>query len=236
MKFRRIDVDTVRCIISEDELIENGLEVENFLQNDSKAEAFLRKIISMAEEEVGYKVQGGNVSIQVAVLPEHTVALTFSEKPDAGIANMLAHLKEAVESLTKGASDIVSNGIFEKKASDKVKQGAEEQQTKQQPENGGFALKDKNTYQFRFRSLDHVMNYAGGICTEMEAESSLYYLEREDSYYLLLERGNLSDRQLCRLCSTALEFAEAVYALQSIKAYILEHGNCIIKKDAIRHL
>ena len=66
MRFKRIDVDTVRCIISEEELMENGLEVDDFLQNDGRTESFLRKIISMAEEEVGYKVQGGNITIQVA--------------------------------------------------------------------------------------------------------------------------------------------------------------------------
>ena len=96
MRFKRIDVDTVRCIISEEELMENGLEVDDFLQNDGRTESFLRKIISMAEEEVGYKVQGGNITIQVAVLPEHTLALTFSEKPELGISNMLENLKSAV--------------------------------------------------------------------------------------------------------------------------------------------
>jgi len=106
MRFKRIDVDTVRCIISEEELMENGLEVDDFLQNDGRTESFLRKIISMAEEEVGYKVQGGNITIQVAVLPEHTLALTFSEKPELGISNMLENLKSAVESLVKNAPDI----------------------------------------------------------------------------------------------------------------------------------
>ena len=106
MRFKRIDVDTVRCIISEEELMENGLEVDDFLQNDGRTESFLRKIISMAEEEVGYKVQGGNITIQVAVLPEHTLALTFSEKPELGISNMLENLKSAVESLVKNATDI----------------------------------------------------------------------------------------------------------------------------------
>ena len=68
------------------------LPVDDFLQNDGRTESFLRKIISMAEEEVGYKVQGGNITIQVAVLPEHTLALTFSEKSELGISNMLENL------------------------------------------------------------------------------------------------------------------------------------------------
>lgn len=246
MKFKRIDVDTVRCIISEEELSENGLDVEDFLQNDSKAESFLRKIISRAEEEVGYKVQGGNVSIQVAVLPEHTLALTFSEKPDAGIANMLEHLKEAVENFAKGNTDFLSNGLFKKKeqatdtnkkekAAPKTADKKDESGEEQQP-TGGFALKGKNTYQFRFLSLDDVMDYAKGVHLDEEVENALYYLERESSYYLLVERGTLSDTQLCRLCSTALEFAEGAYATAAIKAYVIEHGKCIIAENAIGHL
>ena len=50
MRFKRIDVDTVRCIISEEELMENGLEVDDFLQNDGRTESFLRKIISMVSQ------------------------------------------------------------------------------------------------------------------------------------------------------------------------------------------
>ena len=89
MRFKRINMDTVRCIVSETELIENGLQMDDFLQNDGKTEDFLRKIVSMAEEEVGFKVQGGPLSVQVAVLPEHLLALTFSERPDSNILNIL---------------------------------------------------------------------------------------------------------------------------------------------------
>ena len=93
-------MDTVRCIVSETELNENGLQMDDFLQNDGKTEEFLRKIVSMAEDEVGFKVQGGPLSVQVAVLPEHLLALTFSERPDSNILNILQNLKSAVDSLS----------------------------------------------------------------------------------------------------------------------------------------
>ena len=47
MRFKRIDEETVRCLISESELNENGLELEDFLNNKGKTEDFLKKIISM---------------------------------------------------------------------------------------------------------------------------------------------------------------------------------------------
>ena len=53
MRFKRIDEETVRCLISESELNENGLELEDFLNNKGKTEDFLKKIISMAQQEKG---------------------------------------------------------------------------------------------------------------------------------------------------------------------------------------
>ena len=99
MRFKRIDEETVRCLISESELNENGLELEDFLNNKGKTEDFLKKIISMAQQEVDYKVQGGPISVQVAVLENHTLALTLSEKQEQNIADMLKNLRSAVEVL-----------------------------------------------------------------------------------------------------------------------------------------
>lgn len=282
MRFKRIDVDTVRCIISEEELMENGLEVDDFLQNDGRTESFLRKIISMAEEEVGYKVQGGNITIQVAVLPEHTLALTFSEKPELGISNMLENLKSAVESLVKNAPDIenlkqaakglanqdntdediadskeqkyAAAGAFseENSATDAAKETSDdgnvagtqpeqsdsktEDSTEKQQSTGGFALKDRNFYQLCFADMERVIRYAKGVRLELPMKSSLYYLTREDAYYLLFEKGELNDKQLCRLLSASLEFADDIYAHGPTRAYIMEHGKCILPEQALEHL
>lgn len=258
MKFKRIDVDTVRCIITEDELSQSGLQLEDFLHNDGKAEPFLRKIISMAEEEVGYKVQGGNVSIQVTVLPEHSLALTFSEKPLHGISDMLANLRAAVENLAK---NVPPNPFVEQKSSDAAgderdsvkarfpgqdngtepvqEQEAESPEGQVQPKQQnpqGFALNGRSTYQLRFGSLELAMQYAKGIQLEVPVHTQLYYLEREESYYLLMERGGMDDKQVCRLLSASLEFSQEIYAHEPTRAFILEHGKCILPEHAVERL
>ena len=49
MKFKRIDTETVRCLISEEELSENGLVLDDFFNNKGKTEEFVRRVIAMAE-------------------------------------------------------------------------------------------------------------------------------------------------------------------------------------------
>ncbi len=260
MKFKRIDVDTVRCSITEDELGENGLQLEDFLQNDGKTESFLRKLISMAETEVGYKVQGGNVSIQVTVLPEHTLALTFSEKPAYGITDMLANLRAAVENLTKHTpqsghseqedetdrnswkaeftEDRKDDTVQEKQPSDRLDSDKTEgkQENSDTQESKDLVLNGRSAYQLRFASLDMAMRYAKGIVLEVPIHTQLYYLEREAAYYLLMERGGMEDKQVCRLLSASLEFSQEIYAHGPTRAFIREHGRCILAEQAVERL
>ena len=100
MRFKRISTDTVRCIVTQDELKENGLEMDDFLSNNGRTEEFLRKMIALAEQEVGFKVQGGPLTIQVAVLSESKLALTFSEKQAGNFMEILESLRSAMSNLS----------------------------------------------------------------------------------------------------------------------------------------
>ncbi len=248
MKFKRINVDTVRCLISEEELTANGLEVDDFLTNDGKTDNFLRKMITRAEEEVGYKVQGGNISIQVSVLPEHIIALTFSEKPNGGIMNMLENLKSAVENLSKtgkeetdGSQDSVL--LEEQKSGDQPEEtdGANKRTGGSIPIMDGAADTQNSlirgsrlNYQLQFDSLDIFGDYCNAIKLEMPVENSLYKLKKEHSYFLLMKKEPMDDRQLCRLLGASLEFGSGIYSHDGIGSYILEHGECILPDHAIQ--
>lgn len=215
-------MDTVRCIVSETELIENGLQMDDFLQNDGKTEDFLRKIVSMAEEEVGFKVQGGPLSVQVAVLPEHLLALTFSERPDNNILNILQNLKSAVDSLSS-----LSNK-------------SDENDPQDQPEEEDTLVEgvDKRLYILGFQNMDQIITYAKSIVLEEPVVSSVYRIREHGAacYYLLIERNGLGDKEICRVISASVEFMENASADVHKAAYLAEHGTCVLKKDALEIL
>lgn len=223
MRFKRINMDTVRCIVSETELIENGLQMDDFLQNDGKTEDFLRKIVSMAEEEVGFKVQGGPLSVQVAVLPEHLLALTFSERPDSNILNILQNLKSAVDSLSNLGSRNEDTGPDDQqeKEADTLAEGY-----------------DKRLYVLGFRNMDQIITYAKSIVLEEPVVSSVFRLQERGStgYYLMIERNGLGDKEICRVISASVEFMEDASANIHKAAYLAEHGTCVLEKDALEIL
>ena len=225
MKFKRINVDTVRCIVSETELNENGLQMDDFLHYFGKTEEFLRKIVSLAEEEVGFKVQGGPLSVQVAVLPEHLLALTFSERPDNNILNILQNLKSAVDSLSglgkKNEEDAEEAGQGDTKDRDTLVEGF-----------------NKRLYILGFKSMDQIIDYACSIVLEEPVVSSVYRLQEHGttSYFLLIERNGLGDKEICRVISASVEFMDDASANIHKAAYLAEHGTCVIQKDALEIL
>ena len=152
MKFKRIDTETVRCLISEEELSENGLVLDDFFNNKGKTEEFVRRVIAMAEQEVDYRVQGGPVSVQVAVLDNRMLALTLSEKQEQNIMEMIKNLRSAVEVLKEVTNQTAGQPETEKPA-EKAEKSIEDLIRE-----GGRL--DRDIYELEFLSLDHVMRFS----------------------------------------------------------------------------
>ncbi len=223
MKFKRISPDTVRCIISQDELMENGLDMEDLMSNSGRTEEFLRKMLALAEQEVGFKVQGGPLTIQVATLPENQLVFTFSEKqPGETFRELLESLRSAMNGLPETGED-----------TKKQLAGAT------QPDESGQA-KEHETYLLEFSDMDALGGFCGSIALPEEPqqvpESSLYFLKDTGCYQLILQQGQADRKELCRIVSAATDFLVAASADERQIAYIREHGQCVCEKAAITTL
>ncbi len=215
MRFKRISTDTVRCIVSQDELIENGLNMDDFMSNSGRAEDFLRRMLMQAEQEVGFKVQGGPLTIQVAALPENQLVLTFSEK------QATESFRELIETLRAAMNNI-----------------SDEKNTKKQQEQNSNEGSD--SYLLEFDSLDALTGFSAAVdLREIPSEgleSALYYCEDTDAYTLILEKGSLEKKQLCRIVAASSEFL--VHASADVRqiSYVKEHGRCILRAQALEQL
>lgn len=215
MRIKRISTDTVRCLITEDELRENGLEVSDFLSNDGRTEEFLRMVMSRAEEEVGFKMHGGPMTVQVAVLPEHTMALTFSEKQPGNFMELLEGLKAAMSQLGEAVDEV----------------------GKKTPKPADVNYDTSIVY---FDKLDDAISFCRGVGADIENEygmrSHLYRLVEEDGFYIVIERAMMDDKHLCKVMTVSAEFMNGVTNTASHLAYLQEHGVCMIADNAISEL
>lgn len=85
-----------------------------------------------------------------------------------------------------------------------------------------------------FGSLDEVIDTAGLLSEEMDLKNALYKLE--DNYLLLLNPEKKNEQQLAWCTVNLSEFTEIEAISPSQRAFIMEHGECIVRENALQRL
>ena len=221
MKFKRINENVIRCVITKEEMYEYGMEVSELVDNRDKAEDFLRKVMQEARYELDYKTNGGALSVQIALLPEGDVAMTIAESMPNQIENQVNRLKAYIEDFQKV-----------------LKQKVDEQND---PKNGEGKKANNVVQQFnniseaiwiKCASLDVCMDAAGVIDEKCIKASSLY--SHKGAYYYRFELSN--NENVGELFLSLCEFGQEIFLESQGARVIYEHGRCIVKQDAIATL
>lgn len=208
MVFKRIGKDTVRCILTEQDMVENGLEIEDFFKDKDKVHDFLENIVEQAREEVGYEMKSGMLAMQVMPLPNKGLAITFSENADNSFNSVLEQIKEIT-----GDSIVSSEEPEDIKTDKKVKKF------------------DGRLYQFI--SMKDVEDFCISIQVEKVNKSILYKSQEDGRYYMIIRKGNLSKKSYDSLCFQAMEYAKLISDNPAVLVNWQEHHEPMIKKNAI---
>lgn len=253
MKFRRIDKETVRCVLTEEDMRENGIEMDDFFKDRDKVRGFLEQLVERAKDEVGYEAKHGMLSLQIVPLPHNAVSITFSEKEDGGFRDILEHIKDVV-------GELGDNGVFDyidgiekleddekikmvedfmdkyqrhnkEESSQMVKELSEKGLTKSQnQENEGWRL-----VVCQYQDLDTVIESCKVFPDDMICKSSLYKEAKSELYYLSIEKRKNSDN-IEHYVNRLAEYSKRINNGQKKKAYLDEHGICMISKNAVETL
>lgn len=223
MEFIRIDENTVRCIVNEDDMREYDVEIDDFLKNRSKVQDFLHNIVERASDEVGYEPKDGLLAMQIMMLPKNRLAITFSEKmeEDGEFGDLIQQ---------------VAGATLEKVASLKELFEDEETNEKSEPQKKGGKKKVQTVSMriFEFDSMNEFEEFTKVISDKLNVKSSLFKDERSKRFYVILEKGRLSKVNYNNVCRIATEYGKVISDKEDRKAYIEEHFACIIAGKAIK--
>ena len=116
MDFQRIDENTVQCRMTEEEMNSYGFAIEDFFTNQERSREFLESIVEMAEEEIGYEIESGMVSMQLMRMPDNSLTITFTDRGEDAIHNMLNQIQNLAGILDESNTpDVVVNGVLKEK-------------------------------------------------------------------------------------------------------------------------
>ena len=236
MKFTRINEHTVNCIITADDMDEQGLSVEDIFSKNEESVAFLQEVLARAAEEVDYRPSSTFLPMQIVVLPDQSISLTLSENPNLAIAEML---KGLAERLRQFLSDISDATAPQQQPRIDVRIGAEEAEKSSRL----LPLLRHNEYVFSFDSISTAARFAGTLSGMPPVVSSLYK-ERDGRYYLHIEpRGadtfaDIHDEAAAyaSLFIHASEYGEFVTVEHRFVLHMAENMERLIAGDALERL
>lgn len=218
MRFKRVDKSTVRCIVSQDEIEERGLKIEDLIRNGDKAQEFLNEVVDMAEEEIGFKMTSGVQAVQAAFLPNHDIVFTFSDNVKSmGVDQAIDQLKDLLsEDGTLQDSDYVE--ISEESV---------------EAEGKADALGERLITIF-FRNIESAYAFCKHFLGFSFPIERLYKCEQK--YALILDTIDLGREEMEAIRLQAAEYAQSI-AMSGFRAYdIMEHQKCLIDKGALQRL
>ena len=94
MRITRLDHETVNCLISSEDLSEQGIELQDFFDHKESAMEFLKNVMQQAAEEVNYHPTGAYMPMQMTILPDKSLSLTLSENSDEAFTGLLRMLTQ----------------------------------------------------------------------------------------------------------------------------------------------
>lgn len=94
MKFRRINKNTINCIITSEEMQAHGVGIDDIFEKKEQGMDFLRQILNEAARRLDFHASGTVTSMQLSVLPDKSLSLTISEQNDKSVEDMVRNLRK----------------------------------------------------------------------------------------------------------------------------------------------
>lgn len=216
----------LRCTLTQEDLEQNGIELEDFFSNSPNAREFLEKLIRIAEEEVGYKTSGNMMSIQAAIMSEDEIVLTFSES-QVSSSEILEHIRNMFGSSAKETETVKLPDVKE----DILKEADNQKREKViEGDRGGY------TYLLTFVSFTSAKKFCQILPEPSNAKSRLYYLDQNKQYFLWADLNQSTRGYVYEFVATSMEYAKSIEKDSIRSNFLDEHANVILKEQALEIL
>ena len=204
MEFKKIGDRKFQCRLNAEDLEDNNISLDDFFNNDTdKIHDLLEVVMEEAERNIGVKLKGDVMSLQLAPLPDHSILLTISSgKEDFG--SMLKKVGESFDKLGMPVEEPADSGT-EKEIT------------------GVFRIADFSD----FEQLCQSSARTWGVT------NALYKNECDNTYYLVLHKGRCSEEKYRSLLNLIMEYGEFDSSKEERAAFIKEHYSVIIGNNAI---
>ena len=221
MEYRRIDKDTIQCIVSGEDMDERGLTLGDIFERSERAEGFLRELIEEAHEEIGYELNSPSVAMQITPVQDDGMIITITNETGSSLRSFLEHMRDVMEAFASGALTGEEHNFLEDHSRDT---GADNSRD-DQPEDIRI---------FEFASMSDVLDFASDGFVAGQVKS--IFGMADDKYYIIVTKHRCSWKNFNKLSAKAFDYANVIADVRGKLVYLSEHGEGIIESGALTTL
>ncbi len=252
MRFQSVDENKIKIEITKEDLDERDLKIVELAYGSDKAREFFQEIMELAYDELGFDVN--NIPILVEAVPmsleEICIYVTkvtnpnelekklTSMPPKDSKNNHTMNLEELRKKLEEARDNVMGDITSNKKTKNEVDEFMEQSNLENEeiiePKVSKSNRININIAIFSFENIDDASFATKRIPSDIEFKSSL--ILNKDRYYLTMETKKVTDQEFIKIENFLHEYGNKHISTIESKHYLLEHGEIIIKKDAIKVL
>lgn len=222
MKFKKIDDNTIRCVLTETDMEENDIGLEDFFSsNREKIHGFLETIMDEARREIGYENDGSMLSMQLMPLPHNGLAITITVTGEDDLNDMIGSVKNILKDMRGQLS-----GEYDEDDDTDVDESV----------GSTYEITGSVCRIYVFDSLSDVENYCQAVSGRVKNLKTSLYKDGEGKYYMEISKGRASKAVYETACGQAQEYAMIKEASELFVNYMREHFERIISKRVIENI
>lgn len=260
MKFTRISDREIKCVLSEDELVSYGIDLDDILEKTDRIKPFFKDIMDMAAARLGIdKSEGIHIaSAQISVLKDNSISIVFhsaeiGEGLDKvpGAQSRIERIKSRITKALEAEEDpshisaelrreildmleeqLMAEGNYSPEAMSQIRELREEVDNEELSGVSKHSGNGTDSFVIRFDNMDDVINYCSRYNLGYEVTSTLFKGRNDEKYYLFVMRGVLNSGYFQLLKLMAYEYGEPEPDSMSRHTYIVDNSDSLILGNA----
>lgn len=223
MKMELIGDNQIKIELTKDDLEERNMKLTELAYGGEKARQLFREIMEVAYEEHGFDVD--NVPIMVEAMPLSLEKISI-------LVTKVTDPEELEDKLNKMPAEQVIRDKRETSFSELKKKILEAKKEKYDKIEEKY--RDDSIIIFSFDNLDTV-SFASKRILNYNFSKSVLILNNQ-KYFLTLDFKDELNEEIKTISDILYEYGDKHISNEESKSFLLEHGEIIIKKDAIKVL
>ena len=251
MKIEKVNENQICCTLTKEDLLSRQMRLSELAYGTEKAKRLFYEMIRQASCECGFEPDDYPIMVEAIPMPEESIIVLitkveYPEELDARFSDFSAFDQDEaefedmldlddMELSLPGADDIID---YFKCFHGKEPKSLQEKSHRKKPASDGDdtgASADLIQF-FEFTEMGQVEQFALLAGESYRGDNSLYRLDREAVYVLILHKGDHSPEEFNRISNLASEYGYAKPYSVTLEARYREHGRAILDGQALQTL